>query len=57
MDIKSFTKSAAAGAAVGLTVYALSTASTMKRLSIKRSAGKTLKAAGNLLDDIKSVIM
>lgn len=57
MDIKSFTKSAAAGAAVGFTVYALSTASTMKRMSIKRSAGKTLKAAGNLLDDIKSVIM
>ena len=57
MDIKSFTKSAAAGAAVGFTVYALSTASTMKRLSIKRNAGKTLKAAGNLLVDIISVIM
>ncbi len=57
MDIKNIAKSAAAGAAVGFTFYALSTASPMKKMSIKKSAGKTLKAAGNLLDDIKSVIM
>lgn len=57
MNIKSLTKGAAAGAAVGLTYYALSTATPMKKYSIKKNAGKTLKAAGNLLNDIKSVIM
>lgn len=57
MDIKSLAKGAAAGAAVGFTYYALSTATPMKKYSIKKNAGKTLKAAGSLLDDIKSVIM
>lgn len=57
MDIKSLTKGAAAGAAVGLTYYALSTATPMKKYSIKKNAGKTLKSAGNLLNDIKSVLM
>lgn len=57
MDIKNITKSAVAGAAAGFACYALSTAGTMKKISIKRNAGKTLKAAGNLIDDIKSIIM
>lgn len=57
MDVKSIAKGAAAGAAVGLTCYALSAASPMKKYSIKRNAGKTLKSAGNLLEDIKSVFM
>lgn len=57
MDVKSLAKGAAAGAAVGLTYYALSSASPMKKYSIKKNAGKTVKAAGNLLDDLKSVFM
>ena len=57
MDIKSLAKGAAAGAAVGCACYALSSARPIKKMSIKRDAGKALRAAGNLLDDIKSVIM
>lgn len=57
MNMKSLAKGAAAGAMAGLAVYAMSNARPMKKMSIKRDAGKTLKAAGNLLDDIKSVIM
>lgn len=57
MDVKSLAKGAAAGAAVGLTYYAISTASPMKKYSIKKNAGKTVKAAGNLIDDLKAVFM
>ena len=57
MNIRSLAKGAAAGAAVGFVCYVLSNARPMKKMSIKRDAGKALKAAGNLLDDIKSVIM
>lgn len=57
MNYRSLAKGAAAGAAVGIAFYALSSAGPMKKMSIKRDAGKALKAAGNLLDDIKSVIM
>ena len=57
MNMKSLAKGAAAGAVVGFACYALSNARPMKKMSIKRDAGKTLKAAGNLLDDIKSVLM
>ncbi|MBQ9898872.1 MAG: hypothetical protein IJM44_05400 [Ruminococcus sp.] len=57
MDVKTLTKSAAAGALAGFAYYAFTAASPMKRFSLKRDAGKTLKAAGSLLDDIKSIIM
>ncbi|MBO7474024.1 MAG: hypothetical protein J6U00_08505 [Ruminococcus sp.] len=57
MNYRSLAKGVAAGAVVGLVCYALSNARPMKKMSIKRNAGKTLKAAGSLLDDIKSVIM
>ena len=57
MNWMSLAKGAAAGAVVGFACYALSNARPMKKMSIKRDAGKTLKAAGNLLDDIKSVLM
>ncbi|WP_173458814.1 hypothetical protein [Ruminococcus flavefaciens] len=57
MNMKSLAKGAAAGAVVGFACYALSNARPMKKMSIKRDAGKTLRAAGALLDDIKSVIM
>ena len=57
MKAMSIVKGAAAGAAVGIACYALSNARPMKKMSIKRDAGKTLKAMGDLFDDIKSVIM
>ena len=57
MNVMSIAKGAAAGAVVGFACYALSNARPMKKMSIKRDAGKVIKAAGNLLDDIKSVVM
>ena len=57
MNMKSLAKGAAAGAAVGFACYALSNARPFKKMSIKRDAGRTLKAAGDLFEDIKSVIM
>lgn len=57
MNMKSLAKGAAAGAIVGIACYAFSNARPMKKMSIKRDAGKALKAAGDLFDDIKSVIM
>ena len=56
MNMKSLTKGAAAGAAVGLACYAFSSARPFKKMSIKRDAGKTLKAMGDLFDDIKSLM-
>lgn len=56
MDIKSITKGITAGAAVGLACYAFSTAGGFKKRSMKRNAGKTLKAAGDLIEDITSVL-
>lgn len=57
MNWKSIAKGAAAGAAAGIACCALSNVRPMKKLSIKRDAGKALKAAGDLFEDIKSVIM
>ena len=57
MDIKLITKGAAIGTATGLVYYASSSAGSKKRHSIKRNAGKALKAAGTVLDEITSVIM
>ncbi len=57
MDIKSLIKGTAAGAAVGFACYALSNARPLKKMSIRHDAGKALKAMGDLLGDIKSVIM
>lgn len=57
MNMKSIAKGAAAGAVVGFAYYALTEASPMKKYSIKKNAGRTIKAAGNLLDDLKSVLM
>lgn len=57
MDIKSIAKGVAAGTATGLVCYAMSTAGSKKKTSIKRNAGKALKAAGTVLEDITSIIM
>ena len=55
MNMMSLTKGAAAGAVVGLAYYALSSASPMKKHSIKRDAAKTMRAAENLIQDLTSV--
>jgi hypothetical protein len=57
MDIKSLAKGAAAGAAVGMVFCALTDAPTSRKMSIKRDANKTLRAANNLWDDVKSLMM
>lgn len=57
MNMKSIAKGATVGAIAGLTCYALSSASPVKKYSIKKDTTKTLKAAGHLIDDIKSMIM
>ena len=55
MDIMSLVKGAAAGAAAGIAFSALSSAGPLKKNSIKRNAGKTIKAAEDLLSDLSSV--
>lgn len=57
MKMKSIAKGATAGAIAGLACYALSAVTPVKKYSIKKDAGKAIKSMGNLLDDIKSVIM
>ncbi len=56
MNKKAITTGLTAGVAVGAACYALSAAKVMKKHSLKRHAGKTLKAAGCLLDDITSLM-
>ncbi|MBR6070435.1 MAG: hypothetical protein IKP78_07600 [Ruminococcus sp.] len=55
MDMKAIVKGMTAGAAVGLVCYAMSSASPMKKRSIKRDAAKTMRAAESLIQDITSV--
>ena len=55
MDMKALVKGMTAGAAVGLACYALSSASPMKKHSIKRDANKAMRAAESLIQDITSV--
>lgn len=57
MDVKSIAKGVAAGTATGLVCYALSAAGSKKKHNIKKNAGRALKAAGTVLDEITSVIM
>ncbi len=57
MNIKSIAVGAATGTAVGLMCYAMSAAGQRKRRIIRKNAGKALKAAGIVLDEITSVIL
>ena len=52
MNIKSIAIGAAAGTATGLVCYAVTAAGTRKRRIIRKNAGKALKAAGIVLDDL-----
>lgn len=55
MDKNAMIKGAAAGAAVGLACFVLSSAGPMRKNSIRKNAGRTLKAAESLLNDITAV--
>lgn len=57
MNMKSIAKGTAVGAIAGLACYAMNSASPVKKYSIKKDADKTLKSAGRLLSDLKSVLM
>ena len=57
MDIKSLVKGAAAGAAAGMAICALTGASKSKKMSIRKDANRTIRAANSLWDDIKSLVM
>lgn len=57
MDIKAISKGVAVGTATGLAAYAVCAAGSKKRKSIRKNAGKALKAAGALLDDLTSAVM
>lgn len=56
MNKTAITTGLTASAAIGLACYAFSTAGIMKKHSIKKNAGKTLRAAGNLIEDITSMM-
>ena len=56
MDVKTIVKGVSAGAAVGLAYCAVSSASAIKKHSIKRDASRTMHAAESLIRDIKSVL-
>ncbi len=57
MDIKSIVKGVTFGTAAGLICYTMSAASSGKKKSLKRNAGKALKAAGSVLEEITSIVM
>lgn len=56
MNMRAITTGVTAGVAVGLAWYALASTGARKRHSLKKNAGRTLKAAGNLIEDITSII-
>lgn len=57
MDRKSVFKGLALGTATGLAVYGISKSNMRKRHSIKRNAGKAMKAVGSVIDEITSMMM
>lgn len=57
MNRKTIAKGLAVGTVAGIAFYGLSRSSMNKRHSIKRNAGKALKAVGSVIDEITSVMM
>jgi hypothetical protein len=55
MDKNTIIKGAAVGAAAGLACYVFSSAGPVRKNSIRKNAGRTLKAAESLLDDLAAV--
>lgn len=56
MNGNALLKSISIGASVGTAAFMMFSAADKKKHSIKRNAGKMLKAAGNVFDEITSVM-
>ena len=56
MSLNAMVKGISIGASVGTACFMLFNATEKKKRSIKRDAGKMLKAAGTVLDDITSMV-
>lgn len=57
MNFSAIVKGISIGATVGTACFLVANTSERKRHSMKRHAGKALKAAGTLLEDITSAMM
>lgn len=56
MNMKAIWKGISVGTTVGTAAFMLVHSTDRKKRSIKRHAGKMLRAAGNVLDDLTSVV-
>jgi hypothetical protein len=56
MTIRSVVRGVTVGAAVGTACYMLSKATSRQKHDIRKNAGKAIKAAGCVLDDLTSLI-
>lgn len=54
---KTIAKGLAVGTVAGIAFYGLSQSSMRKKHSLKKNAGKALRAAGSVIDEITSIIM
>lgn len=57
MNTKSIIKGLAVGTAAGLTFYGMSQSTARRKHSLKKNAGKALKAAGAVIDEFTSFMM
>ncbi|MBR7040041.1 MAG: hypothetical protein IKI21_12475 [Oscillospiraceae bacterium] len=56
MDMSTIWKGISVGASVGTAAFLLVNSSGKRRSGLKRHAGKMLRAAGDVLDDITSAV-
>jgi hypothetical protein len=56
MTIRSVVRGVTVGAAVGTACYMLSKATSRQKHDIRKNAGKAIKAAGCVLDNLTSLI-
>lgn len=56
MSFKSIVRGITVGATVGTVCYMMSKASSRQKHDIKKNAGKAVKAAGCVVDDIASLM-
>ena len=56
MTVKSIVRGVTVGATVGTVCYMMSKATSKQKHDIRKNAGKAVKAAGCILDDITSLM-
>ena len=56
MTVKSIVRGVTVGATVGTVCYMMSRATSKQKHDIRKNAGKAVKAAGCILDDITSLM-